>query len=366
MSEIHERLSATIPGAFATTALRRWRQVRDGLCGSRLNTVITLVTLVFLLWTIPVIFNWALFNAVFAGTSIDCKAAEGACWAFIAAKLRFILFAFFPAELQWRPALAVVAIFGLLGFSASPRFWSIRLVWLWVATLLLCWALMTGGWFSPRVSSNQWGGLPVTLLLWLTCFATSLPIAVLLALARRSKMGLIRVLSIIYIELMRAIPMVAILYVAMLILPMALPGGEQLDKIWRAALLIALFWSAYAAEVIRGGLQAISHGQYEAATALGLTTAQSMRLVVLLQAIRIVIPGLVNLAVGFLLATSLVTVIGIFDLLNAAKASATDPSWLGYYDEAYILVAVFFFTVSSIFSSYGRWLERQRPSPKTK
>ena len=157
------------------------------------------------------------------------------------------------------------------------------------------------------------------------------PLAILLALARRSSIGGLRTLAIGYIEVMRATPMVAILYIAMLILPMALPEGLVLDKMYRAAIMITLFWAAYIAEVVRGGLQTVPPGQYEAATALGIGYWRSMQLVVLPQALRVVIPGMVNLAIGFLLATSLLAVIGVFDLLNAAKAAATDPQWLGFY-----------------------------------
>jgi general L-amino acid transport system permease protein len=167
----------------------------------------------------------------------------------------------------------------------------------------------------------------------------------------------LRLLSVGFIELLRGTPMVAILYVAMLILPMALPEGLSMDKTLRAMIMVALFWTAYTAEVVRGGLQAIPPGQEEAASALGLGYWRTMHLIVLPQALRVVIPGLVNLAIGFLLATSLLTVIGIFDLLNAAKASATDPNWLGFYDEAYLVVALIYFIFGFGGSRYSQWLE---------
>jgi general L-amino acid transport system permease protein len=207
--------------------------------------------------------------------------------------------------------------------------------------------------------TSQWGGLPVTLLVWAVCFAVAVPLAVLLALARRSGMRGFRLLSIVYIEVMRSIPMVAILYVAMLILPMALPAGQSIDKLLRAMVMVALFWSAYVAEVVRGGLQAIPAGQEEAAASLGLGYWRTMQLVVLPQALRLVIPGLVNQAIGFLLATSLLAVIGVFDLLNAAKSSATDPSWLGFYDEAYLVVTFIYFAFGYGGSRYSLWLERR-------
>lgn len=335
-----------------------WEKLKIGLFGTRSNALITLVTVALLLWLVPPLVRWTLIDAVWSGTSADCAAANGACWAFVAAKLRFMAFAFYPPDLQWRPFLAIVLIVGLVSVSAIPRFWRRELLFAWPVVIAASWLVMSGFWFLPKVGSNQWGGLTVTLIVWTICFTACLPLAITLALARRSQMAGIRLMAVAYIELMRAIPMVAILYVAMLILPMAVPGGEHLDKIVRTLIMITLFWAAYAAEVVRGGLQAIPNGQYEAAKALGIGYWRSMHLVILPQALRVVIPGMVNLAIGFFLATSLLTVIGIFDLLNAAKASATDQQWLGFYDEAYIVAALTYFVFCHGGSRYSRWLER--------
>ncbi|TQN61227.1 amino acid ABC transporter permease [Agrobacterium tumefaciens] len=341
----------------------RLGKLRTGLFGTIANSAVTLLTLAALGWLLPPFFRWALFDATWSGTSADCAARDGACWAFIAAKLRFILFAFYPPELQWRPALVVVILAALLVTSALPRFWRRELLLVWPIAVLVSWMLLTGSFGSSPVPSNQWGGLPVTLFVWAICFAAATPIAILLALARRSNLGGLRTLSVVYIEVMRGTPMVAILYIAMLILPMALPEA-QFDKMIRAMIMITLFWAAYIAEVVRAGLQAIPSGQQEAATALGIGYWRTMHLVVLPQALRIVIPGMVNLAIGFLLATSLLAVIGVFDLLNAARAAATDPGWLGFYNEAYLLVALVYFAICFGASRYSLWLERLlRKSP---
>lgn len=342
-----------------TRASYDWKPVWNGLFGTRLNTVLTLLTLGFLAWIAPPLLRWLVLDATWTGTAQDCAAASGACWAFVAAKLRFILFAFYPQELQWRPLVALLLLLGLLAVTAQPRFWRRALLVAWPLAIGLCWALLAGTLTGSPVPSNQWGGLPVTLLVWAVCFGLAVPLAVLLALARRSSMGGLRTLAVLFIELMRGTPMVAILYVAMLILPMAIPGGQFLDKTLRAIVMISLFWSAYVAEVVRAGLQAIPPGQEEAAKALGLGYWRTMQLVVLPQALRQVIPGLVNLAIGFLLATSLLAVIGILDLLNAARASTTDPKWLGFYDEAYLIVAVIYFVFCFGGSRYSRWLERR-------
>ncbi|SDG42468.1 amino acid ABC transporter membrane protein 2, PAAT family [Bradyrhizobium sp. Rc2d] len=340
-----------------------WR-LRTGLFGTWLNSAITVVIGLFALWALPPLLRWLLLEATWHGTSADCQAHDGACWAFIAAKLRFIFFAFYPRELQWRPWIVCLLVGGLLALTAMPRFWRRELLISWPIVILLCWLLMAGLPGPSLISTNQWGGLPVTLLVWAVCFALSIPLAILLSLARRSRMRVLRLLTIGYIEFMRAIPMVAVLYFATLILPMALPAGISIDKMPRAMIMISLFWTAYIAEVMRGGLQAVPLGQEEAASSLGLSYWRAMRLIILPQALRLVIPGLVNQAIGFLLATSLLAVIGIVDILNAAKAAATDPSWLGFYKEAFLIVAGLYFVIGYGGSHYSRWLERRLAPPR--
>lgn len=337
--------------------LTRLTSLWGSLIGGPVNTGMTLIGVLVLALVLPPLLHWAVTDAVLSGTQTDCRAAAGACWAFLRAKARFILFAFYSADQLWRPALVIALLLGLMTISALPRFWGKGLITAWPLTLAAAWGLMAGGGPLPRVSLNDWGGLPVTLLVWATCMAFSLPAAVLLALARASRMAGLRLLAVSYIEVMRAIPMVAILYFAMLILPMALPTGMVLDKLIRATIMVALFWTAYLAEVVRGGLQTVGLGQAEAAQSLGLGYWRCVQLVVLPQALRQVIPGLVNLAVGFLLATSLLAVIGAFDLLNTAKAATSDREWLGFYDEAYVFAAAIYFLLCLGGSRYSRWLE---------
>ncbi|WGD53581.1 amino acid ABC transporter permease [Bradyrhizobium sp. CB1650] len=333
-----------------------WSRLWTGLFGTWLNSIVTVIVGLIIVRIVPSLFRWLVIDATWHGTSADCLAHDGACWAFVAAKLRFIVFAFYPADLDWRPEVACLLLASLLAVTAVPRFWRRELAVCWPVVIGLCWLLMTGIPGEARISSNQWGGLPVTLLVWAACFAASMQLAILLALARRSRMRALRLLAVGYIEFMRAIPMVAILYFATLILPMALPAGLSTDKMPRAMIMITLFWTAYTAEVIRGGLQAVPIGQEEAAAALGLSYWRSMRLVILPQALRMVVPGLVNQAIGFLLATSLLAVIGIVDILNAAKAAATDPNWLGFYKEAFLVVAAIYFAIGYGGSRYSFWL----------
>lgn len=337
----------------------RWHRWHRGLFGSWLNSVVTIATVALLAWIVPPLFRWAIVDATWIGTADDCHVRGGACWAFVSAKLNFILFAFYPPELHWRPALVVVLILGLVTLTAQPRFWRPWMILAWLVVPIASWLLLAGTLTPPTVPSNQWGGLPITLLVASTCFAVAIPLAILLALARQSTMGGLRTMAVFYIEVMRGTPMVAILYIAMLILPMMVPNGQLIDKVGRAMILIALFWSAYVAEVVRAGLQAIPAGQYEAGKALGFGYWRLMRLIVLPQALRLVIPAMVNLAIGFLLATSLLAVIGIFDLLGAAKTSAVDPKWLGFYDEAYLVAATIYFVICMVGSRYSQWLERR-------
>lgn len=342
--------------------LPKWpaRRLATGLFDSKLNALITLLCLAVILWLLAPFWRWASRAAVWTGPAQDCAAdGAGACWAFIGAKLRFILFGFYPPAMQWRPAVVLLGIGVMLFLSARPRFWSKRLLPFWLLTLLLSWLLMTGIVIPPEVPTNQWGGLPITILVSLVGLATAFPLALILALARRSSMGILRTLAVIFIECLRGVPMIAVLYVAMLIVPMALPAEALLDKLLRAQVGITLFVSAYLAEVIRAGLQSIPAGQTEAAHSLGLGYWRTAQLIILPQALRTVIPAIVNLSIGILLNTSLLAVIGISDLLNTAKIAATDPNWLGFYTEAFLFAAVIYFVISFGASRYSLWLERR-------
>ena len=302
---------------------------------------------------LPVL-RWALIDAVWAGDPGACNAeAAGACWSFIREKIGFILFGFFQPSERWRPVLVILVLGGLLSASAIPRLWSRWLGYAWLGCLVVLPLVMAGGGWTRPVATNDWGGLPVTLMVSVASVLLAFPLAVALALARQSDMAIFRWMAVGYVEVLRAVPLIVVLYVAMLIVPMALPKGLLLDKLLRAEIGITVFTSAYLAEVVRAGLQTLPAGQ-----ALGLTRWQTQRLVILPQALRAVIPAIVNLAIGIMLNTSLLAVIGIYDVLNTAKASAADPNWLGFYTEAYLLVAAIYISISYGVSRYSRWLER--------
>jgi general L-amino acid transport system permease protein len=348
-----------LPPPFLQGLAAIWRQWRNELFGTRLNAALTLGTLALLAWAVPPVFRWAVLDATWTGTAETCAAGDGACWAFIGEKLRFMAFGPYPAELRWQPALATTLLLALVVASCVPRLWGRALPPAWIAAIAAAVLLMAGGITAPAVPTGKWGGAPLTVLLCVVGLAGAFPLAVLLAIARRSNMAVARLLATGFIEVVRGVPLIAVLYVATLMAPLMLPAGVAVDKLLRTQIAIILFAAAYMAEIIRAGLQAVPAGQYEAARALGLAFWPLMRLVVLPQALRTVIPSFVTLGIGILQDTTLVVVIGVFDFLNAVRTAATDPDWLGFYDEAFIFAAVVYFLLCFAASRYSLWLERR-------
>ncbi len=338
-------------------ALSHARALWGALFGTPVNTAITLACVAALAVSLPPLVRWAILDAVWSGPAERCAAGEGACWAFIGEKLRYILLGFYDQDRQWRPLAATLILLGLAGMSAAPLFWRRATLGVWLAGLTVALLLLSGLPDGPPVPTERWSGLPVNLLLTTIGMIGAFPLAVLLALARRSRMGGIRSLAVLFIEVTRGVPLIAVLYVATLLVPLMLPSGLAIDKLLRAQIAIILFVSAYLAEIIRAGLQAIPDGQYEAARALGLTYWGTMRLVILPQALRTVIPSIVNLAIGLFQDTTLIVVIGLFDVLNTARNAAKDPAWLGFYTEAFGFAALIYLTVCVLASRYSLWLE---------
>jgi general L-amino acid transport system permease protein len=336
----------------------RW--LRENLFAGWASGLATLF-LVFILWkALPPFFDWAFLDAVWRPDSKACRAAEGACWGFISEKHRFILFGTYPYDEHWRPAAASALLIGLWIVSALRAFWRWWLALLWAAGLALIGALMWGGGLGlAYVENERWGGLILTLLLTTFGVAAAFPLAIVLALARRSRMPLIQGLAVGFIELVRGVPLISLLFMASVMLPLFLPQGVSIDKLLRAQIAMIIFAAAYVAEVVRGGLQAIPKEQYEAADALGLGYWQRTLSVVLPQALRISVPPLVNTFIGFLKDTSLVVVIGLFDLLSTIKVALNEPAWGGFGVEAYLFAAVVYFAFCLAMSLYSRRLERR-------
>ena len=309
--------------------------------------------------------SWSLVHAIWTLPpdigSAACRTArgEGACWAVVHERARFILFGAYPSSEHWRPAVVCVMFVALYAASTVSAWWKPRLAALWLAVPVAATLLMRGGLVDlPYVATELWGGLPLTLLLATVGFAAAIPLGVALAIGRRSQLLVVRVLSTLYIELVRGVPIITFLFMAALMFPLFVPQGFTIDKLLRAQMAFVMITAAYLAEVIRAGLHAVPRGQYEAAASLGLRFAATLRLVVLPQAFRAAIPSLVNTFIAFFKDTSLVAVIGLFDMLGAANAAIVDAKWAGLSVEVYLFVAAVYFVFCYSVSQYSQRLER--------
>lgn len=352
--------NTSVPMLAPTPPVNRITWLKENLFSSPLNTLLTVLVGWLLIMSVPAMLDWLFFDADFTSdTAQECRQAEGACWAFIAEKHRLILFGVYPYDEQWRPLLASLILTGALICSAVRWFWKPWLVLFWTAALAAVAVLMWGGVFGlSYVENDRWGGLPLTLILSTFGIAFAFPLGVLLALGRRSHMPAIKSLCIIYIELIRGVPLISLLFMSSVMLPLFLPEGFTIDKLLRAQIAIILFAAAYIAETVRGGLQAISKGQYEGADSLGLSYWQQTRLIILPQALKVVIPPLVGIFIALFKDTSLVVIIGIFDLTQAAKVAIADAAWRGFSVEAYVFIAVIYFIYCYAISRYSQGLER--------
>ncbi|MGD2038344.1 MAG: amino acid ABC transporter permease [Desulfobacterales bacterium] len=334
--------------------------MRANLFNGWFNSLLTIVTLYFLWVVVPPLIRWTFIDSVWNTTGAVCRNADGACWSIIATNFRFILFGFFPYDQQWRPLVAMLLLFGLLFYSRDRNHWTKYLGYSWIAGLVVMGFLMKGGLFGlPSVESTQWGGLPLTLLLSVFGLTAAYPLGVILALGRQSKMPAIRVLCVIYIELIRGVPLISLLFMGSIIFPLFLPEGITINKILRAQAAIIIFTAAYIAEVVRGGLQAMERGQYEAAESIGLNYFLTMRLIILPQALKIVIPPTVQQLISAFKDTSLVVIIALFDLLKTSQTVLSNPEWMGFSREAYIFVAILYFLGCFSMANYSRKLEKE-------
>ena len=334
--------------------------IRANLFNGWFNSTLTLVFAYVLFLTVPPFVEWAFINSNWISTSEECKASGGACWSVVTANIRFILFGFYPHELQWRPLLAIVILVFLLVYSQNRKHWRKSLAYAWAIGLFSMGLLLKGGLFGlESVESTNWGGLPLTLLLSVFGLTAAYPVGILLALGRQSKMPIIKSFCVIYIELIRGVPLISLLFMSSVVFPLFLPEGMSINPILRAQVAIIMFTAAYIAEVVRGGLQGVDRGQYEAAESLGLNYFQSMRRIILPQALKIVIPPSVSILISAFKDTSLVVIIALYDLLKTTQTTLTDPRWMGYSSEAYIFVALIYFVCCFFMSNYSRKLEKE-------
>ena len=341
-------------------AAGRLAWLRANLFGSAGNAATTIVLAGLLAFALPPVIGWLVGNAVWQADYDACRALErtGACWGFVAEKWRLILFGRYPHAEQWRPARATAIVVAALVVTAFPAFWRRGLAWLWIAALAAFFTLMRGGAFGlGPVDTGLWGGLPLTVLLTLVGMGASIPLGILLALARRSSLPLLRTLATLYIELVRGVPLITVLFTASFVFPLLLPQGMRVDVLTRIALGIVLFQAAYMAEVVRGGLQALPKGQYEAAAALGLSWWRTQQKVILPQALTLVIPSFVNSLLSTFMDTSLVTVVSMYDLTGALRLALGDAQWRNFFLEGYLFIALVYFACCFAMSRYSQWLE---------
>jgi len=349
--------------------VRAW--LRANIFTGWFSTAVTLALVYLIIRAAMGFIDWSFVNAIWSvpvtasGTPDPslCRAARGvgACWAAVGDKWRFMLFGRFPYDQQWRTAIVLVLFLALYGMSAHRRFWNPSLILIWGGVLTVIGVLMWGNVLGLKyVPQDEWGGLPMTLILATFGLAFAFPLAVLVALGRRSTaLPAVKTLCIIYVELIRGVPLVSLLFMASVMFPLFMPVGLNPDKLLRAQIAIILFAAAYLAEVVRGGLQSLPRGQYEAADALGLSYWQKTRMIILPQALRTVIPPLVNTFIGFFKDTSLVLIIGIFDLLTSGKIAMSEPTWQGASTEIYLVMAVIYFVFCFAMSKYSRGIERK-------
>ena len=347
------------PAPSRTVGIIGW--LRVNLFNGWLNSLITVIAVYFLWKTVPPLLAWAVFDAIWTGGSGACPPGyEGACWAFIFNKFRVLMVGMYPGDLLWRPILAgglfltvvVVTVFHLLNLK--------KLTVVWFLLPFPIYWLISGGFGLENVDQSLWGGLMLSLGLSAIGVMISLPLSILLALGRRSNYAVIKALCVGVIEPVRGVPLITILFMASVMMPLFLPVGLNINNLLRVQIGIIIFSAAYMAEVVRGGLQAIPLGQYDAAKSIGLGYWKTTALVVLPQALRHVIPSLIGRCIALFKDTTLVIIVGLLDFLGMVKASAQDPEWLGHDAEAYVFCALVFWIICFSMSRYGHSLEGRK------
>ena len=342
--------------------------IRKNLFSSTSNIVITVLTVYLLYVIVPPMLNWLFLDAVFVADSRDdCRAIAaaagdelGACWAFIGKRFQIFVYGFYPVEERWRVNLSfilmVAALIPILFDNVPMRK---QALWFSLAAPVIIGWLLIGGMGLTPVPTDKFGGFMLTLVIGVTGIVGSLPLGIALALGRQSTMPALRMVCVAFIEFIRGVPLITLLFVASTMLNYFLPPGTTFDLLLRVLIMVTLFSAAYLAEVIRGGLQAIPKGQIEAADSMGLKYWQSMRLIILPQALKISIPGIVNSFIGLYKDSTLVIIIGLFDPLGMGRASLADTKWQGLSTEIYVFVAIFFFVSCFAMARYSLFLEKK-------
>ncbi|MFN0185956.1 MAG: amino acid ABC transporter permease [Aquabacterium sp.] len=350
---------ASRPPPTSQVGLVAW--VRKSFFDGWLNSLLTLVVLAVLMVALPPLFGWTVWHAVAVPDNALCRAQHhvGACWGVVAEKGQLILLGRYPFEEMWRPVTACLILVAALVCSCLRSFWKPWLAALWLAVLVVFFVLMGGGVAGlAKVETSRWGGLPLTLMLSTFSLMVAFPLAVLVALGRQSRLPAIRTLCVVYVELIRGVPLISVLFMASFMFPLFMPAGTTIDVLLRVFVGMTLFSAAYLAEVVRGGLQALPKGQVEAAQSLGLNYWQTQRMIVLPQALRLVVPAIVNTFIGAFKDTSLVTIVSLYDLTGSPQLALGDADWRKFFLEGQLFVAGVYFVCCFAMSQYSRWVER--------
>lgn len=330
---------------------------KDNLFPSVLSSILTLLSFYLLYTILPPLLDWMIFDATWSGTKEEIT-NSGARWIFIIEKFDQFIYGFYPEELYWRPNL-VLFIFTAYVF-AFKYFDTVKVKAFIILTFpVIAYILIAGGFGLEHVETDKWGGLLLTIIVASVGIIASFPIGILFALGRQSNMPIIKTISVMYIEFIRGVPLITLLFMSSVILPLFFPEGMDFDKLLRALIGITLFQAAYIAEVIRGGLQAIPKGQYEAADAMGLSYWQSMGLIILPQALKISIPNIVGSFISLFKDTTLILIIGLFDILAMVTLTNSDTDWLGFETEGYVFVTLIYWVICFSMSKYARSIENR-------
>lgn len=352
---------ATIVTSHSRRPSRFYRQLHSTYLGTPTRAVITALFLLGIVVYGPRAANWLLFDATFVGNAETCRSNGGACWAFIADKFSLIMFGAYPPELLWRPMLFVASIFATAIYGTLNARSYHRVIILWLIATLIGFSLMGGGFLGLEpVDRARWGGLPITLGISIVGLASAFPIGVLLALGADSRDPLIASPCRFYVDVIRGIPAITVVFMTFAIVPLLLPKGMVFDKLFRASVGLTLFTSAYFAAALRGALQALKPGQREAAQSLGMGYCKTNALVVLPQVIASSLQPIANISIAFVKNSSLLVIIGLFDLLGSARASLYDGNWQGFYKELYLTVGVVYLGICLFIQFYIETIQRER------
>lgn len=338
------------------------RQFVRAMFGTWRDGFITVACIALLAWVLPGLVDWAILDAVWSAAEAEsCTPERGACWAVVEARYRLIFFGLYPYEEHWRSAIACGVIVLVTVASCVPAAWTPRrLSMLWIVGFVVFYVLMRGGFFGLEdVTTDRWGGLALTLFIFASVVLLGFPTSIVLALSRQSDLPVIRRMAAFFIDLTRSFPLLTILFSAAVILPFALPAGLQGDKLYRVIVAFAFFFACYQAEVIRGGMQSIPAGQEEGAKAIGLSYFLRVWLILLPQAFRNALPATINQIVITFKETSIVVIIGFFEVMASGNAAFGSGEWTHAYVEVYVFVALIYFVFVFSLSRYGSYLERR-------